>query len=163
MHKMSSSRLSGNKVIFLVIVCLAVTFIIDTTFAVSYDLVRKTAIPTDTKKIIFSINVVICLILQFIILLYTSKLTAKREIGNTLRLKFFDRIGRFGYYFIVASVGYLIFQLFYFNYYYTFTLMLIVLVTYGIASVLIGKTAILFFSWYRQTHNFVILMYFISL
>ena len=163
MLKISSSRLLSNKVIFLVVACLVVTFFIDTVFALSYDLVRKTAIPTDTKKIIFSINVVICLVLQFITLLYTRRLTIKTQLGARLSLKVFERIGRFAYYFIVVTVGYLIFQLFYLNYYYSSTLMLIVLVTYGTASILIGKTAILFFSWYRQTHNYVILMYFFSL
>ena len=163
MLKISGSGLSSNRLIFVVVAGLVVTFIIDTTFAVSYDLFSKTALSIDTKKISFSINVIICLILQFIILLYTRRLALKRQLGNRVNLKVFERVGRFAYYFIVASVSYLIFQLFYFDYYYSSTLMLIVLVSYGIASVLIGKTAILFFSWYRQNHNFVILMYFFSL
>jgi len=41
--------------------------------------------------------------------------------------------------------------------------MVMILVTYGTASILMGKTAILFFTWYRQTHNFIIVMYFFSL
>jgi hypothetical protein len=163
MFKNSGSQQISNRLIFLVVVCLVVTFIIDTTFAVSYDLVSKTALSAETKKIIFSLDTIICLILQFMIILYTTKLTVRSQLGTRLRLKVFERAGRFAYYFIVVTAGYLIFQLFYFNYYYSSTLMLIVLVTYGTASVLMGKTAILFFSWYRQTHNFVILMYFISL
>jgi hypothetical protein len=42
-------------------------------------------------------------------------------------------------------------------------MMLIILTTYGVASILIGKTSMLFISWYRLSHNFVILMYFISM
>lgn len=163
MLKMPSSGLLSNRVIFLVVAGLVVTFIIDTTFAVSYDLVSKTVLSIETKKIIFSANVIICLILQFIALLYTKGLALKRQLSTRQSLKVFERVGRFAYYFIVATAGYLIFQLFYSNYYYSSTLMLIVLVSYGTASVLIGKTAILFFSWYRQNHNFVILMYFFSL
>jgi hypothetical protein len=163
MLKTSSPRLLSNRVIFMVVTCLVLTFIIDTTFAVSYDLVSKTVLSTETKKIIFSLIAIICLILQFIIQHYTKGLAIKSELGRRLRLKVFERLSQFAFYFIAVTVSYLIFQLFYFGYYYTFTLMLIVLVAYGTASVLIGKTAILFFSWYRQTHNYVILMYFVSL
>lgn len=163
MLKISSSGLLSNRVMFLIVSCLVVTFIIDTTFAISYDLVSKTALSINTKKIIFTIDVIICVILQFVTLFYTRRLALKTQLSTKLSLKIFERFGRFAYYFIVAIVGYLIFQLFYFNYYYSFTLMLLVLVSYGTASVLIGKTAILFLSWYRQNHNFVIFMYFLSL
>lgn len=163
MLEKSGSQLVSNRLIFIVIVSLIVVFVIDTTFAISYDLVSKTALPTETKKIIFGLNIIICLILQFIIILYTTKLTQRKRLSNRLGLKVFEKVGRFAYYLVVAIVTYLIFQLFYYDYYYSSTIMLIVLVTYSTASVLIAKTAILFFSWYRQNHNFVIFMYFISL
>jgi hypothetical protein len=163
MLKDSKSQTFSNRVVFLFVACLVVTFIIDTTFAVSYDLFNKTTLSTATKKIIFSINVIVSLLLQFILILYSGKITAKRQLGARLRLKVFEAAGRFTYYFIFVTVGFLIFQLLYFDYYYSFTLTLIVLATYSVASVLVGKTAILFFTWYRQTGNFIILMYFISL
>jgi hypothetical protein len=159
----SHSRLLSNRLILLIVVCLVITFIVDTIFAVSYDLVSKTSISTKSKLSIFNLNVVVSLILQFIIILYTTKLTVRNQLRSRLKLKPFERIGRFAFYFVAALASYLIFELFYFNYYSSSTLMLIVLVTYGTASVLTGKTALLFFTWYRQTHNFFILMYFFSL
>ena len=131
MLEKSGSQLVSNRLIFIVIVSLIVVFVIDTTFAISYDLVSKTALPTETKKIIFGLNIIICLILQFIIILYTTKLTQRKRLSNRLGLKVFEKVGRFAYYLVVAIVTYLIFQLFYYDYYYSSTIMLIVLVTYS--------------------------------
>src|SRR5687767_6933393 len=115
-------QLLNNRVIFLVIACLILTFVIDITYAVSYNLLNKATLPTEIKKIIFVTNIVISLILQFICLLYSGKLTGKRQQGNKLRLKVFEKIGQFAFYFIVVNVIFLIFQLFYLDYYYSITL-----------------------------------------
>jgi hypothetical protein len=163
MLKIASSRLLSNQAIFLVVVCLFVAFILDTTFVRTYDIISKQSIPIQTKNIIFSLNISFCLIFQFLILRYTKNLTVKRQLRTKLSLKFFEVLGRFGYFFIVATVAFMIFQIFYFDYYSSFLLILIILVTYGIAAILVGKTTILFLSWYRQTHNILIFMYFFSM
>lgn len=156
-------RLLSNKTIFVVTVCIFASFIIDTTLVRTYDIIDKQAIPIQTKNLIFSLNVFFCLILQFFLLQYTRGLTKKKELRAKLSLKFFERIGRLGYFFTAAAAAYLIFEINYFGYYSSFMLILITGVTYGTASVLVGKTTILFLSWYRQTSNLLILMYFFSM
>jgi hypothetical protein len=163
MHKILSSALSSNRVVFLIVACLFATIIIDTTFAKTYDLISGGTLLMETKKIIFSVIVSFCLLLQFLILRYTRSLTTKKQLSVKLSLKFFERSGRFAYYFMIGAITFLVFQILYFDYYYSFLLMLIILVSYGISAILIGKTTILFLSWYRQTRNLLILMYFISM
>ncbi len=53
--------------------------------------------------------------------------------------------------------------MFYFNYYDTILLMLIIIVPYAIASLLLGKTMISFISWYKLNHNPIFLLYSISM
>lgn len=156
-------ELFSNKTTFIVVVCIFASFIVDTTLVRTYDIIDKQSIPIQTKNLIFSLNVSFCLILQFFLLQYSRYLTRKKELRAKLNLKFFERVGRFAYFFTAAIIAYLIFQINYLDHYSSLILILITGVTYGTAAILIGKTAVLFLSWYRQTRNLMILMYFFSM
>jgi hypothetical protein len=156
------SFLFNNQAIFLIILGLMTTLLIDTTFIKLYDVVSKNTLPIDTRAIVFSINISISLVLQLILLKYVKDLAAN-QLGTKISFRPFSRFAQLSYYWLIFLASFLIFQLFYFNYYNSYVLMLMVLTTYGVASVLIGKISISFVSWYRTNHDFVVLMYFISM
>ena len=163
MFKILGHTSYGNKKIFVIITCLFVIFVIDTAFVQTYDLTNKQDIPIQIKNIIFSLNISICLALQFFIIQYSRSLASRRKQRSLLSLELFEILGRAGYIFNVLSISFLIFQIHYFEFYYIFILILVIAVTYGISSILLAKTAVLFLSWFRQTRNLLILMYFFSI
>ena len=57
----------------------------------------------------------------------------------------------------------LIFQLFYLDFYNTILLVILIVTVYGFAAFFIGKTSLLFATWYKHNHKTVILLYFISI
>jgi hypothetical protein len=148
---------------FFAIVGLMTCLLVDTTFIKLYDVVSKNFLSIESKTIIFSLTVSICLLLLLIVLQYANKLMKKNQVGNTISFRSYSKFVQISYYWLIFLVSSLIFELVYLGYYDSIVLMLIIITTYGIASVLIGKISLLFMSWYRTSHDFTILMYFISM
>lgn len=155
-------NLFNNKVIFIIIVFLMISLFVDTSFIRSYDLINKNITPIETREVIFSLNISICISLQFLILRYMSRIT-RSTFGNTANFRHYSKLAELSYYWLIIIISFLIFQLFYFSYYNSYVLMIIVLTTYGVASILIGNVCVLFISWYKVSHHFMILMYFVSM
>jgi hypothetical protein len=59
-------------------------------------------------------------------------------------------------------IGILIFQQFYFKYYLTSITMLIITISYGVAAVFMVRLSLLFLSWFRSNHNYIVFLYFVS-
>jgi hypothetical protein len=138
-----------------------VCLLADTTILKLYDIINKNTVPIQSREIIFSIDVCVSLFLQFVILRYVSLIT-KSQLANTRNFRFLSRFAEFSYYSLVLIMSFLIFEQFYYNYYDSVVLMCIILISYGAASILIANICLLFISWYRQTHDIMILMYIIS-
>lgn len=152
----------NSRMIFLVVLCIILTSIVDISFIKLYDLTSKKNISMDVKRIAFCLMVSVCLLLQLILLRYTRNVI-KNESKNITQLKLFNNIAYVSYCLTILLISILIFQVFYFNYYNSLILILIVLITYGTASSFIGKTATLLIGWYKRNHGFVILIYLISM
>ena len=60
-------------------------------------------------------------------------------------------------------IGFSISQQIYSNYYDTLVSILIIIISYGIGAFFIVWLAMLFFSWYRSSHNLIVFLYFISM
>lgn len=138
------------------------TLIADTSIIKLYDLGSKKNISTELKKLAFSAILCICLLLQIILLRYTRKVI-KGQTKDVMNSHSLYKVAQICYILAIALISLLLFQVFYSNYYNSLILMLIILTTYLGASFFIGRTSLLFFSWYKRNHDFVILMYFISL
>ena len=136
------------------------TLIADTSLIKLYDLTSKYEESKDVKKILFCIILFISILLQIVILQF-----ARTAIKTKSKIKIEPNtfIVQISYVIIIILVSLLVFQLFYLDYYNTFILILNVLTTYCTASYFIGKTAIMFLSWYRRSHDFIVLMYFVSM
>lgn len=92
-----------------------------------------------SKLILFAVNSSLILILQYFLINYVENSFASNLIGA------------------------LIFQMFYYSYYYTSTSISIILLSYGIAAVLIIFLSLSFFSWYKSNHSRIVLLYFIAM
>lgn len=139
-------------------------FILVDTFLIKfYDTIDKNFIPMDIKKIIFSVMAFLCIVFQLIILHYLKKLNSKTKVDRRIDVKLINRIVQISQFLLIALFAFIVFQMFYFNYYDTILLMLIIIVTYAIASLLLGKTMISFILWYKLNHNRIFLLYSISM
>lgn len=137
--------------------------LVDTFFIKSYDLVNKDNTPNLLKKIIFSIIASGCILFELIIMNYTRSLIVRDQSVKKININFANKLTQVSQILLVVVFSYLIFELFYYNYYDSYLLMLIVSISYGVAIILIGKSLSMFVSWYVSNRNFIFLLYSISM
>jgi hypothetical protein len=144
-------------------VSLVVTILIDTSVVKVNDLIDRYFIPLQSKLILFSINSIACLLLQYFIIRYIRNSLQGKRSSKTLKIKSFHLISIVSLGILGTSIGLLIFQQFYFGYYESWTSMLIIIVSYGTGAALISWLAILFLSWYRSNRRLIVFLYFVSM
>ena len=149
--------------IFIAVITLMILLIIDTTFIKSYDLFNKTGNIREIKKIIFSVSVFVCLLLQYIILRLAQNFVTDTRLKQKINLKKSTNIIKLSFLLILCQLFFLNYQLFFLNYYNSIVLILIISTTYGISAILLGKVASLFISWFRINRDFATLLYSISI
>ena len=143
-------------------IALIVTVLIDTSVVKINDLIDKYFIPMQSKLILFSINSSLCLLLQFLIIKYLQSSIKRDQLNKTLKVQTFYKIALISVCILATLIGILIFQQFYYNYYYTSISILIIMISYGIAAGFIMWLSLLFFSWYKSNRNLIVILYFIS-
>lgn len=137
--------------------------LIDTFLIKFYDTLDKNIIPIDIKKIIFSVIAFLCIVFQIIVLRYLKNLNSNTRVDTRIHVDLINNIVKVSQYLLIALFAFIVFQMFYFNYYDTLVLMLTIITTYVVASLLIGKTMISFISWYKINRKPVFLLYSISM
>lgn len=137
--------------------------LLDTSVINIYDLVYKSHISMEFKKYFFAITSLTCLSLEIVIINHIRKLFVTNQLINKDKFKVINIYVLISQYLLVFLVSFIIFQQFYFDYYYSLLLMFVVIISYGIPSVLLLQTAILFLSWYRINKKIIPFMYFVSL
>jgi hypothetical protein len=160
MHSKQEKLFRNRKFVALAI-ALIITMLIDTSVVKINDLIDKFLIPLTSKLILFSVNTALCLILQFLILRYVSNSFRDRSI-KSMNIKTFYFISLASLAVVSTLAGYLIFQIFYYGYYETWVSISIVVTGYGMGAAMVIWLSFLFFRWYRSSHGFVILLYFLS-
>ena len=144
-------------------IALIVTLLIDTSVVKINDLIDKYFIPIQSKLILFSVNSLLCLLLQFFIINYIQRSFKRDRLNKTLNVKAFYIISLTSLCVLGTLIGFLIFQLFYHNYYDTSICIFIITISYGIATAFIIWLSLLFFSWYKSNHNLIVFLYFMSM
>jgi hypothetical protein len=144
-------------------VSLVVTILIDTSVVKVNDLIDRYFIPLQSKLILFSINSIACILLQYFIIRYIRNSLQGKRSSKTLKIKSFHLISIVSLGILGTSIGLLIFQQFYFGYYESWTSTLIIIVSYGTGAALISWLAILFLSWYRSNRRLIVFLYFVSM
>ena len=85
------------------------------------------------------------------------------QLKNTLKVQSFYKSSLISIAVLGIFIGFLIFQLFYNNYYNTTISIFIITISYGTATAFIIRLSLLFFSWYKSNHNMIVFLYFISM
>ena len=149
--------------IFLVIPCMMLFIILDTSIINIYDLVNKSYHSLEFKKYFFAITSITCLILEIVIINHIRKLFVTNQLINKSKFKIINTYVLISQYLLIFLVSLINFQQFYFNYYDSLLLMFIVIISYGIPSILLLQTATLFLRWYKINKKMIPLLYFVSL
>lgn len=144
-------------------IALAVILIIDTSFVKINDLIDKYIIPIDSKLILFSINSSICLLLQFLAIRFVMNSFGSYQLRKTPKVRAIYLISLTSFFVLTFLIGLLGYELFYYHYYETWINISILSISYGVSSVLIIWLALIFFSWYKSTHDRVVFLYFVSM
>lgn len=133
--------------------------LIDTSFVKIYEIIDKDFAPIQSKMLLFSVEALSCLILQFFLLkqvwnsFKSSQLHGRLQVG--ISIVSLSVLGT-----LIATM---IFQMYYYNQYSSFITIALIAISYGTAAVFIFWLSWLFLSWYSSTHRFIILLYFISM
>ncbi len=162
MQSESQKSLSQKKFLSVMIALIAI-LLIDTSFVRIYDLIEKNFIPLQSKLILFSVNSSLCLLLQFYLIRYIRNSLKLDRLNKTLKVKSFYIISLVSLCVLGSLIGFLIFQQYYNNYYDTSISIAIIIISYGTAAALIIWLSLLFFSWYRSSHNLIVLLYLVSM
>ena len=144
-------------------IALIVTVLIDTSVVKINDLIDKYLIPLQSKLMLFAVNSSLCLLLQFFIIKYLQSSFKRDRLNNTLKVQSFYKISLISLCVLGTFIGFLIFQLFYNNYYNTSISIFIITISYGTATAFIIRLSLLFFSWFKSNHNLIVFLYFISM
>jgi hypothetical protein len=142
-------------------ITLIAIILIDITVVKIYDVTDKNFIPIQHKLLLFSINSSACLVLQFFIIRY---LQYSIKVGNPNEsTKLYYLISIISLFIMGAIVSSLIAQQFIYGNYNTSFSILLIAISYGTAAVFIIRLALMFLSWYRSSHNLIVLLYFVSM
>jgi hypothetical protein len=158
----ASEYLFNNKRFFIFLILVIATFIVDILLVKIYDTVDKYFIPIDVKSIIFSVNTFLCLIFQFAILKYLQGIIDQQQLAR-IKIKPFYLMSVISLILSSILIGFVTFQIFYYEEYQTVILIIFIFINYGISSLLMVKLATLFFRWFRLYHNLAVLLYFIAI
>jgi hypothetical protein len=145
------------------LIALIATLLIDTSVVKINDLVDKFFIPMQGKLILFAVNSSLILILQYFLIKYIENSFESIRLRKSLRVKVIYMIFKASLGLLAVLIGALIFQMFYYSYYYTSISIAIILLSYGIAAALIIFMSVSFFSWYRSNHSLIVFLYFIAM
>ena len=142
---------------------LIVTSIIDISIVKINDLIDKYFIPMQGKLILFTINSLVCLLLQLILVRYIHTSFQRDQLNRTSKIKVIYAVSLLSLSILVGLIGFLIFQQFYNSYYNTLIVVGIISLGYGTAAGFVIWLSFLFFSWYKSHHDVIVLLYFISM
>jgi hypothetical protein len=142
---------------------LIVASIIDISIVKINDLIDKNFIPMQEKLMLFTINSIVCLLLQFFLVRYIHTTFQRDRLNRTLKVKAIYVVSLLSLCVLTALIGFLVFQQFHDSYYYTMIVVYIIALSYGTAAGFVVWLSLLFFSWYRSRHDLIVLLYFISM
>jgi hypothetical protein len=154
------SLFKQKRIIFLVL-GLVITLLVDTSIIKVYDLIDKYFISIEEKILLFSLNSSICILFQFILINYIRRYFEKK----------FSRINVKGFsFFLIAGIclssiliGLIVIHMVFLQNYNKSLLLIMININYLIASIFVIRLALLFITWFKQKHNLIFLLYFITM
>ncbi len=144
-------------------VALVVCSIIDISLVKINDLINKYFIPIESRLILFSVNGSLILLLQFLLIKYIRDSFRGERISKTLKVRAINTISLTSLTILATLIGFSIFQQVYYDYYSLSITIVIVAVSYGTSAFFLIWLSILFYSWFRSSHDVMVLLYFVSI
>jgi hypothetical protein len=151
----------SHRKFLILMIALTITIFVDVSFIKLYDLTAKNLVPIQSKLILFSVNSLLCLLLQFLAINYTRNYLKTKRLNKMLKLSYMISLLALGL--IGISLGLMIIQQFYDSQYDRSISIIIIVISYGAASIFLISLSLSFLSWYRSNHNFIVLLYFVSM
>ena len=124
-------KIFNYGVFLLIVLGLIITLLIDTSVVKIYDIVDKYFIPTHEKKVLFSVNTTMSLFFQYLLIRYVRSIFNNQI--NRLKAGFFYKTMVISLSVTSILFAYIFFQLFYTSYYFSFSVILIIVISYGTA------------------------------
>jgi hypothetical protein len=142
---------------------LIVALIIDVSIVKVYDLIDKFLIPEKVKLVIFSVNTSIVLLVDFIIIKYLRASLKRNPVIKKFDLYLYDKIAIISLCVLTFLLATISFQQFYYGHYSTSLQSHVISISYGTAAFFVISLCLLFVSWYKSSHNWIVLLYFGSM
>jgi hypothetical protein len=159
----NQKKLLEQRKLFIIMIALVVCSIIDVSLVKINDLIDKYFIPIQGRLVLFSLNGSLCLLLQFFLIKYIRGSFKGDRMNKTLKMRAIHTISLISLIILAALIGFSIFQQFYYGYYSMSINIAIITISYGTAACLLIWKSILFYSWFRSSHNLIVLLYLISI
>ena len=153
----------NQRKFLLIMMALVITSIVDISIVKVNDLIDKYFIPLQGKLTLFAVNSSVCLLLQFLLIKSIQGSFQRVRLNRTLKVRAINSISFISLCILASLIGFLIFQQFYNSYYDTSVSIAIILISYGTAAGLLAWLSSLFLSWYRSSHNLIVILYSISI
>ena len=103
------------------------------------------------------------MLLGFFTIRYTYNSFKRQRLNKALRANLLYVIPLISFAILGGLMGTIIFQLLFEQSYKTVTSQIFIAISYGIASIFIIRLSLLFASWYKSSHNLIVLLYFVSI
>jgi uncharacterized membrane protein YeaQ/YmgE (transglycosylase-associated protein family) len=133
--------------------------LIDTSVVRIYEVIDKDFAPSRIKISIFSAMAFLCLLLQFATLKQVWKTFKTYQLQSKLQAAILlISLGILG-----SLLAVMIFQMYFYDQYNSFTTIAIIAMSYGTATVFIVWLSWMFLTWYRSSRKFIVLLYAISM
>lgn len=151
----------GNKSIFIVMIIIVVAIIVDNSIvgtATSFGGMRSSG----SDITLFAIMILIFTVGQYVVLRFAKSKYLERTNETAItksHLHWINTITAFLQYVLVVILASVIFQIVFLSSYHIYSLILAILVSYGLSIILLSLLAKRFFSWYRLNHSLVVLFY----
>ena len=149
----------SHKRFLCIVLALIVIILIDTSFVKIYEIIDKDFAPNQIKILLFSGEALICLLLQALLLKQVWNSFKTNQSHSRLQV----RISLISLSVLGALIATMIFQLYYYNQYSSFLTIAIIILSYGTSAGFIIYLSLMFMSWYKSTHKFIIFLYFMSM
>ncbi len=145
----------------MIITGLIVTLLIDSSLMKVYDIIEKNFIPMDQKKVLFSVNTLLSIFFQYLLIMHVKNLFSKQK--SRISVGLFYKIAVLSLSITTLMFVFLIFQLFVSNFYFTSPIIFIISISYATALFFIISLALLFLSWFNFKRDYVVFLYFLSM
>ena len=142
---------------------IVVILLIDTSAVIINDLIIKRLMSEQNKLILFLVISPVCLLLQYTIIKQVMDSVGRHELLRIPKIKAIYIISLASIFTVAISIGLIIFQTLYYEYYTSRLNIIIISISYGACALIVVWLSLFFLQWFKSNHDLMILLYFASI